>query len=333
MRGNMKTTKVIIWLETVLLIFCVHYLLLGVSHACWGGRPLAMGGAFTGVADNVDAVYWNPAGLAQLQTFSINSTSVSNWHDSNYDIYFAAAGPVKHGGFGFAYVYNKDHLVRLLFESGGKFGWFCQDWNYFQFGYGTYLIKDWNLAIGAIGKLIYSKFEIDKDHEAIYGGDEKITDDTLFDLDFGILGSFGPNVGKHKMFSIGCLAQDVLESEFKFLIEGEELVQKYVLNIRPGLSFRPDEMSIISLEIYDAATQFFDEPQIRIGVEKWFSLGKMRKKLSLRAGGYHINEEDMRAFTAGFSWKFQGGTELGYTIMYWDNYGEETHLLTLNSQF
>ena len=223
--------------------------------------------------------------------------------------------------------------MRLLFDSGDKFGWFCQDWNYFQFGYGTYLVKDWNLAIGANGKIIYSKFEIDVDHEAIYGGDERISDDTLFDLDLGIHASFGPNLGGHKMFSIGCLVQDVLESEFKFMVDDEEFVQQYVLNIRPGLSFRPDEMSLISLEIYDAATQFFEVPQIRIGMERCFSFGKMKEKLSLRAGGYHINEREMRAYTAGFSWKFKGGTELGYTIMYWDNYGEETHLLTLNSEF
>jgi hypothetical protein len=92
-------------------------------------------------------------------------------------------------------------------------------------------------------------------------------------------------------------------------------------------------MSIISLEIYDATTEYFDRPQIRIGAEKWFTFGKRRKKMALRAGGYHVNEEDMRAYTAGLSWIFQGGNELGYTIMYWDKYEEETHLLTLNVGF
>ena len=60
----MKTVKAVIFLGIALSVSCVHSLLLGISYACWGGRPLAMGGAFTGVADNVDAVYWNPAGLA-----------------------------------------------------------------------------------------------------------------------------------------------------------------------------------------------------------------------------------------------------------------------------
>ena len=43
----------------------------------WGARPAAMGEAFTAVADDVDALYWNPAGLNYVmrlqQTFGHNS--------------------------------------------------------------------------------------------------------------------------------------------------------------------------------------------------------------------------------------------------------------------
>ena len=46
----------------------------------WGARSAAMGDAFTAAADDVDAVYWNPAGLNQVkrlqQTFGHN-----NWLD------------------------------------------------------------------------------------------------------------------------------------------------------------------------------------------------------------------------------------------------------------
>lgn len=34
-----------------------------------GARPQGMGGAFVALVDDVNAVYWNPAGLTQLQTF------------------------------------------------------------------------------------------------------------------------------------------------------------------------------------------------------------------------------------------------------------------------
>lgn len=43
----------------------------------WGARPAAMGDAFTAAADDVDALYWNPAGLNQVkrlqQTFGHNN--------------------------------------------------------------------------------------------------------------------------------------------------------------------------------------------------------------------------------------------------------------------
>jgi long-subunit fatty acid transport protein len=40
---------------------------LGLSGTGVGARALAMGGAYTGVANDYSAMYWNPAGLAQMQ--------------------------------------------------------------------------------------------------------------------------------------------------------------------------------------------------------------------------------------------------------------------------
>jgi len=39
---------------------------IAVLKAGVGARPLGMGGAFTAIADNADAPYWNPAGLGML---------------------------------------------------------------------------------------------------------------------------------------------------------------------------------------------------------------------------------------------------------------------------
>src|SRR5260221_13478775 len=33
-----------------------------------GARPLGMGRAFTGVADDIDSIYWNPAGLSTYRS-------------------------------------------------------------------------------------------------------------------------------------------------------------------------------------------------------------------------------------------------------------------------
>ncbi|MDW8108984.1 MAG: PorV/PorQ family protein [Candidatus Kryptonium sp.] len=57
-----------------------------------GGRALGMGGAFTSVANDVTAGYWNPAGLAQLSS----NTQLILMHDERF------AGILNHDYFGLA---------------------------------------------------------------------------------------------------------------------------------------------------------------------------------------------------------------------------------------
>ena len=74
--------------QTVVAKYAGEFMAIGV-----GGRPLAMGGAFVAVANDITAGYYNPAGLAQ-----INYPQISLMHDErfgnlvNYD-YAAVAIP------------------------------------------------------------------------------------------------------------------------------------------------------------------------------------------------------------------------------------------------
>jgi len=52
----------------------------------WAQGKWAMGGTFVGIADDMSAVYWNPAGLALLQRSGFHITSTLNNRDTfNYD--------------------------------------------------------------------------------------------------------------------------------------------------------------------------------------------------------------------------------------------------------
>jgi len=86
-----------------------------------GARPLAIGGAFVGVADDANAVVWNPAGLTQK--VSLEMTGMINRVYSVEGLrndYFAISKTVRAGkmGIGFAWmrtelsdVYSEDNIL------------------------------------------------------------------------------------------------------------------------------------------------------------------------------------------------------------------------------
>jgi long-subunit fatty acid transport protein len=59
---------------------------LGFSGYGVGARSLGMGNAYTGVANDYSAIYWNPAGLAQLQAseFSVGLSYLNNTDNSTF---------------------------------------------------------------------------------------------------------------------------------------------------------------------------------------------------------------------------------------------------------
>lgn len=62
-----------------------------------GARAMALGGAFTGVADDPSASYWNPAGLAQLDNLSFMAVHHRMSLDRTFN-FMSAAVPVGYSG-------------------------------------------------------------------------------------------------------------------------------------------------------------------------------------------------------------------------------------------
>ncbi|MFH1379776.1 MAG: PorV/PorQ family protein [bacterium] len=69
-----------------------QFLKLGV-----GARAIGMGEAYSSVANDPTAIYWNPAGLASISEHSV-SMMHAVWFESMYYDYVAYARPVKHYG-------------------------------------------------------------------------------------------------------------------------------------------------------------------------------------------------------------------------------------------
>ena len=59
-----------------------------------GARALGMGGAFTGIANDPSAAYWNPSGLGQIHNFQFEFMNVNLPFDRRFN-YFCATLPVR----------------------------------------------------------------------------------------------------------------------------------------------------------------------------------------------------------------------------------------------
>jgi long-subunit fatty acid transport protein len=90
MTTQRRLTAAVVLLVTAASMAMAQYpedaLRLGASGTGVGARALSMGGAYTGVANDYSAIYWNPAGLAQMQysEFSAGLSYLSTKDNSTF---------------------------------------------------------------------------------------------------------------------------------------------------------------------------------------------------------------------------------------------------------
>ncbi len=122
-----------------------------------GARAVAMGGAFTGLADDENGLYWNPAGLVQakgkIATFSYNNYLADI--QSGFLGYLSPYGEADALGISLLYM-NYGEMDRMD-EEGIKQGTFGASDMAFSLSYAK-PIKD-RLSVGINGKIIYERIE------------------------------------------------------------------------------------------------------------------------------------------------------------------------------
>ena len=78
-----------------------------------GARPVGMGEAFTGVADDIHAIYWNPAGLGTLKSPEMTGMHMQYFQNIQYEFAAFAYPTQRFGTFGFAVTnLNTDDIDR-----------------------------------------------------------------------------------------------------------------------------------------------------------------------------------------------------------------------------
>jgi outer membrane protein OmpA-like peptidoglycan-associated protein len=109
-----------VWLAMVLVLPALRAYALsgeGTTAATFlkigvGPRAVAMGEAYTGVADDPSAVYWNPAGIAQIPSPAVTAMHAF-WLQSTYFEHLAGTLPLPAGVVGFSLIYlNAGDLLR-----------------------------------------------------------------------------------------------------------------------------------------------------------------------------------------------------------------------------
>ena len=89
-----------------------------------GARAVSMGSAFVAAANDISAVYWNPAGLAHLDENQFSAMHAEWLSDMSFD-FLGAAMPTQNGTIGLSAIYLCQDDIDRRDSSGadtGKFG-------------------------------------------------------------------------------------------------------------------------------------------------------------------------------------------------------------------
>ncbi|HHV63269.1 MAG TPA: hypothetical protein GXX51_11610 [Firmicutes bacterium] len=281
MPGKPKRSRVVApFISTLAVFVCMlvlgSMLMPGVAmpaYACVGARPLAMGGAFVAVADDSSAVYWNPAGLAQLKSKELSLTYTLNNRDTfNYDEFLVYAEPdTGKGAGGISWI--KEHYLLRVDDAGELY--YSSNW--FTYSYARRPSRDF--YVGA--NIRYEKHSLYRPNVVEATGNR-------WGIDLGMLYKATPRL------SLGLLVQDINGSPVAWSDGSETLT---AVNIRPGIAYRPDNATTVALDLYDIAGEGGPPGTIRFGVERWLT-----KKFAIR-GGYYQIDETSGSITAGVGYR------------------------------
>jgi hypothetical protein len=120
-------------------------------------RPTSMGGAFTGVADDASTLYYNPAGLANLE----GANFIAAYHNNIFEMQSGFLGyvhPIATGQKAFSYInyLNYGDFIRTDVD-GSEHGTFSGSNMVFAAGYAAVLKE--NFQFGGTAKFIYDKID------------------------------------------------------------------------------------------------------------------------------------------------------------------------------
>lgn len=238
-------------------LLAISHLLLAISYcllagSAWsafedveiGARPLSMGKAFVAVADDPNAIYWNPAGLPEVDGFQLSGTRAWLFGVDGFHMdYVACKIPkFKLGDFGLGWASTV--LEGVLSE------------NMLILSHGRRLIGPLNLGVN----LKYYRINApgyEKYNDPAYRGAQ-----SSFGLDLGVL------MKPWKQLSIGFSGRNLNQPRMKLLgtTENPDPIRR---SFRLGIAYTFRDVVLLSSEIASKKGDFSDT-EFYMGTEIWF---------------------------------------------------------------
>lgn len=268
-----------------------------------GERAIGMGGAFCSIADNVTAVYWNPAGLAQLKMRELSAMHLQYLVGVKSE-YLGYAQPIGKGTLAgqISFLHSKSGRRD---DKGNTIGEFWDYEGILTLGYGRWLNSVLSLGINL--KTIYTRFDTDEASGIAF--------------DIGCLYKT-PIEG----LGIGIVLQNI-ETGLRYTDQSESMA----LNLKIGTSYRFGRSLIFASD----ADTFGNKINFRFGSEyTYIPVLKWGLRIAARIGYKTATISDLGALSGlsagmGLGWRAYG---MDYA---WVPYGDlgNTHRISLNVRF
>jgi len=247
-----------------------------------GARAAAMGDVFCAVAGDSSAIYWNPAGLNQLEKKSV-SIMHSLWlGDTAYD-WVSYAQPTKFGVLGVGVQYLSYGALKGMDETGLELSNFSPS---DLAGNVSYARKIADVGVGLNVKYISCKI---KKSATAFAGDIGLMYDKL--------------EVKGKKLKLGLVVQN-LGTKLKFVDEEEKLP----MNIKVGTAYRVSDNWLVAMDVNSP-----NDNAINIGAGTEYNYKLKDNLMLVGRAGYNTKTKDVDGLKG-----IAAGVGIGYKDLMFD---------------